>query len=130
MDQRLALLLGLLTELKRIIVNPLGFVAAFFLQTQGFTANGLKILEGLLVGFMLLCMLAELNSIGLDLLNLLLGLLPACFQSLSVLTLQLNRFLLQLLASLQAFLFQLLATGELLLQGRLLCISCSNFAPC
>ena len=44
LDQRLALLLGLLAGLQRVVVNPLGLVTAFLLQTQGFTANRLQIL--------------------------------------------------------------------------------------
>ena len=80
LDQRLALLLGLLAELQRVVVNPLGLIAAFLLQTQGFTANRLQILQRLLsVGFVLLSVMAlEFRCVGLDLLDLLLGLLAAC----------------------------------------------------
>ena len=76
MDQRLALLLGLLAELQRIVVNPLGLVPSFLLQAQGFLANGLQILQRLLaIGFMLFSMLSfELNSVSFELLDLLLGL--------------------------------------------------------
>ena len=82
LDQRLALLLGLLAELQRVFVNSLGLIPAFLLQTQGFTANRLQILQRLLsVGFMLL----------------------------SMMSLQLNRFLIQLLTTLQTFLLKLLA---------------------
>ena len=92
-------------------MNPLGLITAFLLQTQGFTANGLQILKRLLsVGFVLLSVMAfEFRCVGLDLLDLLLSLLAAGVESLSVLTLQLNRFLIKLLATLQTFLLQLLA---------------------
>ena len=62
-------------------------------------------------------MALEFRCVGLDLLDLLLRLLAAGVKSFSVLTLQLNRFLIQLLATLQCFLLQLLAArGELLFQ--------------
>ncbi|QNJ00231.1 hypothetical protein SynA1562_01400 [Synechococcus sp. A15-62] len=118
MDKRLALLLGLLAELQRIVVNPLGFVPAFLLQAQGFLTNGLQILQRMLaIGFMLFSVLSfELNGVGFDLLDLLMSLLAAGFESLGVLTLQLNHFLIQLLATLQGFLLKVLAAGgELLL---------------
>ena len=54
-------------------------------------------------------MALEFRCVGLDLLDLLLRLLAAGVESFSVLTLQLNRFLIQLLATLQCFLLQLLA---------------------
>ena len=74
MDQRLALLLGLLAGLQRVVVNTLGLVTAFLLQTQGFTANRLQILQRLLsVGFVLLSVMAlEFRCVGLDLLDFLL----------------------------------------------------------
>ena len=54
LNQRLALLLCLLAKLQRIVVNPLGLIPAFLLQTQGFTANRLQILQRLLsVGYTL-----------------------------------------------------------------------------
>ena len=117
--------MGLLAELQRIVVNPLGFVPAFLLQAQGFLTNGLQILQRMLaIGFMLFSVLSfELNSVGFDLLDLLMSLLAAGFESLGVLTLQLNRFLIQLLATLQGFLLKLLAAGgELLLQLRQLAL--------
>jgi len=103
--------LGLLAELQRVVVNSLGLITAFLLQAQGFTANRLQILQRLLpVGSMLPKPMAlRFRCVGLDLLDLLLGLLAAGVESFSVLTLQLNRFLIQLLATLQCFLLQLLA---------------------
>ena len=73
---------------------------------------------------MLLSVLSfELNGVGFDLLDLLMSLLAAGVESLGVLTLQLNRFLIQLLATLQGFLLKLLAAGgELLLQLRQLAL--------
>ena len=117
--------MGLLAELKRIFMNAFGLVAAFLLKSQGFKTNGLQILQSLLaVGFMLFGVLAlQFNSVGLNLLDLLLRLLATDFESLSLLTLQLNRLLIQVLATLEGFLFQLLAAGgELLLHLRQLAL--------
>ena len=94
MNQGFTLLLRLLTELEGIVVNPLGLVAAFLLQTQPLTADRLKILKRLLtVGFVLL----------------------------GVLALDLRSLLLELLTTLQPLLFQLLPAGSelLLLLSRL-----------
>ena len=77
-DQRLALLLGLLTELQRISLEAFGFGLAALLQANGLLA---------------------------DLLQLAQALLAQLFVLFSQLTLELKRFLIELLAALQLLLF-------------------------
>ena len=89
-DEGLTLLLGLLAELQSIALHPLGFSLAALLQTKGLNTNLLKFREALL---------------------------PCCLVLLAELSLELDRFLIKLLAALQPFLFELLtALAELLLQ--------------
>ena len=66
LNQGFTLLLSLLTELEGIVVNPLGLVATFLLQTQPLTADRLKILKCLLtVGFVLLGVMAAIVCLQL-----------------------------------------------------------------
>ena len=68
-------------------------------------------------------MLLEMFPLSSDIASTSSMLLPACFMLLGVVTLQVNRLLIQLLATFEGFLFQLLTPGrELLLQLRQLAL--------